>query len=179
MRIWEATHRLLADEMEHIGGDVERLALNLISPASIVAEAANNGANVGLSHGDGLAIVERFDSSKQVGILLRNIGQLVHEDTSLLRRDLGPGGVEGLAGRSNSKVDILLGGFADRGDDLFSSGVDDFKLALVQGFDPFAIDEAVEKMPTVSLVSKPGNTRCLQENHSQANGLLVVARGGG
>lgn len=174
-----ATHRLLADQVEHVGGNIESLALNLVGPASIVAEAADDGTNVALGEGDGLAIVQGFDGSKEVGILLSKVGELVHVDTSLLRGDFGPGGFKGLAGSADGKVNILLSGLADRGDDLLSGGVDDFKLALVQGFDPFAIDEAVEKMPTVSLVSKPGNTRCLQENHSQANGLLVVARGGG
>lgn len=137
------TYGLLADEMEHVGGNVHGLALNLVGPAGVVADAANDGANIALGHGDGLAIVERLDGGEKVNVLLGNVGQLVHEGTTLLRGDLGPGGVKGLAGSGYGEVDILLGGLANGGDDFLGGGVDDFKLALVNSLGPFTVDEAV------------------------------------
>lgn len=56
-----------------------------------------------------------------------------------------PGSLESLSGSGDSKVDILLGTFADGGDDLLGGGVDNLKLLLVDTLDPLAVNEAGEE----------------------------------
>ncbi len=127
--------------MEHVGGDISGLAGDLVRPAGVVADAANDGADITLGHGDGLAVVERLDGGEEVGVLLNNVGELVQEPAAVVGCGLLPGGVEGLAGGGDGDVDILLGGLADRGNDLFGGGVDDFKLLLVDTLNPFVVNE--------------------------------------
>lgn len=129
--------------MEHVGGNVDGLAFNLVGPSSVVSDAASNGANVTLSHGDGLAIVKRLNGSEELDVLLNEIGKLDHQNGSLLGSNLLPCGLEGLAGGGDSKVDILLGGFANGGDDLFGGGVDDLELLLVNTLNPLVVDETI------------------------------------
>ena len=52
-----------------------------------------------------------------------------------------PDSLEALARSGHSDVDILLGGFADRGDDLLVGGVDDLELLLVNTLNPLVVDE--------------------------------------
>ncbi len=144
--------------MEHVGGDVGGLAGDLVSPTGVVADASDNGANITPGHGDGLAVVEGLDGGEEVGVLLDNVGELVHESAAVLGGGLLPGGVEGLAGGGDGEVYILLGGLADGGDDLFGRGVDDFKLLLVNPFDPLVVDEPVvgEKRRVLVKVARGG-----------------------
>lgn len=132
--------------MEHVGGDVNGLALNLVGPSSVVSDAASNSADITLGHGDGLAIVKRLDGSEELEVLLNEIGKLNHQDGSLLGSNLLPCGLERLAGGGDSKVDILLGGFANGGDDLFGGGVDDLELLLVNTLNPLVVDEPAERL---------------------------------
>lgn len=52
------TYGLLADIVESIGCGVNNLALNLVCPTAVVPQAAGTSANITLSHGDGLSIVQ-------------------------------------------------------------------------------------------------------------------------
>jgi len=49
--------------VERLGVDIECLSGNLIGPAAVVSNAASDSTNVPLSHFDGLAIVQGFNSS--------------------------------------------------------------------------------------------------------------------
>jgi hypothetical protein len=138
-----STYRLVSGVVEHVGLDIDGLASDLVGPASVVANAANNSTDVTTGHVDGLSVVQRLDGGKKIGVLLANVGELVHELTSLMGSNLLPCRLEGLAGRGYGKVDILLTRLAHRGDDLLSGRVDDVELSLVNTLDPFVVDEPV------------------------------------
>lgn len=70
------TYRLRPRVVEHVGVNIVGLALNLVCPTSIVPYAANDGTDITTGHIDGLAVVERLDSGKQVCVLLEQIGKL-------------------------------------------------------------------------------------------------------
>lgn len=135
------TYRLVASVVEHVGGNVESLSLNLVGPATVVADASNNSADITSGHGDGLAVVQRLDSGEKVEVLLGEIGELEHQAATLAGSNLSPCCVESLAGSGNGQIDILLGTFADRGDDLLGGGVDDLELLLVDTLDPLVVNE--------------------------------------
>lgn len=128
--------------MEHARVDIVGLALDLVGPSTVVPNAANDGAHVSTCHVDGLAIVKRLNSSKEVQVLLHDVGKLQQILAPLVGRGLLPYAVESLAGSSHGKVDILLGTLVDLGDDFLVGRVDDIELLLVDGLDPFAIDVA-------------------------------------
>lgn len=135
------TYGLWSGVVKHVGGNVDSPALDLVGPSTIVSDAASNSTNVTPGHGNGLAIVERLYRGEEVDVLLNEIGKLDHQDGSLLGSNLLPGGFESLAGGGDSNVDILLGGFTDRGNDFFSGGVDDLKSLLVNTLNPLVVDE--------------------------------------
>lgn len=128
--------------MEHVRGNINGLSLDLVGPATIVSQAANNGADITTGVGDGLSVVERLNSGKEIEVLLSKVGKLEKVVASSLRCGVPPFTVESLAGSSNSQVDILLSTFTDGGDDLLGGGVDDLELLLVDTLGPLAVDEA-------------------------------------
>lgn len=136
------THGLSAGVGKHLGVNVDGFALDLVGPTGVVADASNNGTNISLGHGDGLSVVERLDSSESVKVLLDKIGKLVEESGTGGRGSCAPLALKGLAGSSYGNIDILLGGFADGGDDLLGGGVDNFELLLVNTLNPLVVDEA-------------------------------------
>jgi hypothetical protein len=175
------TYRLLAGVVEHVGGNVQRLALDLVGPATVVADASNDGANVAPGHGDGLAIVQRLDGGEELGVLLGKISELEDQAGSVARGGGSPCCVEGLAGGGHGQIDVLLGTFADGGDDLLGGGVDDLELFLVDTLNKLVVDEAVEWRLLVACWCRYRrvNQRIIKRRDSQANGLGVGARDGG
>ena len=133
---------LLADVVEGVRGGVDGLALNLVGPTAVVAQAAGAHADVDLGHVDGLAVVERLDGGEEVEVLLEQLREAVQQLAAVLRRLLPPGALEGLAGGGDGDVDILLGGLLDGADDLFVGGVDDLEGLAVDGLDELVVDEA-------------------------------------
>ena len=83
------THRLLADVVEGVRSGVDHLAGDLVGPAAVVPQAADAHTDVGLSHGDGLAAVERLRGGKEVEILLEEIREL-HEQLAAVPWGLLP-----------------------------------------------------------------------------------------
>lgn len=135
------TKRLLPGVVEGVGGDINGLALDLVGPTAVVADSADDGANIATGHGDGLAIVERLDSGKEVEVLLEQVGELEEVDATLLGSDIAPDTLESLAGSGDSDIDILLGGLVDGADDLLGSGVNDLEGLLVDTLDELVVDE--------------------------------------
>lgn len=82
-----STYRLLPDIVEHFRVNVKSLSLNLVGPASIVADAGDDASDVALGQHGGFAIVEGLDGSKEFSVFLNNVGELEHEGTALLRGD--------------------------------------------------------------------------------------------
>lgn len=136
------TYRLGSGVVEHLGSNIDRLALDLVGPTTVVSEAANNGANIATGVGNRLSVVERLNSGEEVEVLLGEVGKLKEEVASDLRRSGPPLALESLAGSGDSQVDILLGTLADGGDDLLGGGVDNLELLLVDTLNPLAVDEA-------------------------------------
>ena len=136
------TNGLLLDVVESVGGGVNDLALDLVCPATVVPQAANTHADVNLGHGDGLAVVERLNSSEQVEVLLEQVGELHKKSATVLRGLFPPRALKGLACGGDGDVDILLGGFVDGADDALVGGVDDFKCLAVYTFHELVVDEA-------------------------------------
>ena len=117
----KVTYRLLASVCESVGISVDSLALDLVGPSTIVTETASSQTNVDLCHRQRLSVVETFDRSKGVQVLLNQFRQLVQVLSSLLRCDLPPRAFEGLTSSRDGDVDILLGGLMNRGDDLLGA----------------------------------------------------------
>lgn len=104
--------------MEHVRADVERLALDLVRPTSIVPYAADNSGDVSLCHRDGLAVIQRLDRSQQVSVLLEEVGQLQQVQTPLLGRGVPPCALKGLPGGGDRNIDVFLGTLVDGADNL-------------------------------------------------------------
>lgn len=132
--------------MEHVWVDVDGLALDLVGPAAVVAEAADDGADVAAGQGDGLAVVERLDGGQEVHVLLAQLGQLDQVDAALLRGGAAPDAIKGLARGGDGDVDILLGGLVHGADDLFCGRVDDLERLLLDTLDELVVDEAGERV---------------------------------
>jgi len=128
--------------VEHVGLDINGLSLDLVGPAGIVSESANDGGNIATGVADGLSVVERLDGGEGLLVLVAEIGELLEEDTTLVGGGELPGTVEGLAGGGDGEIDVLLGTLADGGDDLLGGGVDDLELLLVDTLGPLAVNEA-------------------------------------
>lgn len=143
------TNSLGAGVVEHVGGDVDGLALDLVGPATVVAQAGNNGTDVAAGHGNGLAVVERLNGSQLLRVLFGQVGQLQQQVTALLGGDLLPGALKGSAGSIDGKIDILLGGLVDGGNDLLGGGVDD-----LEGLALDTADELVVNVPVNCCVRK-------------------------
>lgn len=130
--------------MEHAGLNVDGLALDLVGPASVVSDAADDGADITTGVGDGLSVVEGLDGGEEVEVLLGKVGKLQQQDASLVGGGGLPDAVEGLAGGLDGEVDVLLGTLADGGDGLLGGGVDNLELLLVNTLNPLAVNVAAE-----------------------------------
>lgn len=75
-------------------------------------------------------------------MLLKQVGELDQQLSSVLWCLFPPRTVKCLACRSNGNVDIFLSGFVDRGNDLFGRGVDNLERLAIDRFDELVVDEA-------------------------------------
>jgi hypothetical protein len=115
------TYRLLTRVGKGVRVGVDGLSLDLVRPSSVVTETARRETDVALGQHDRLAIVERLDSSKGLKVLLNQVCQLVEILPALLRSDLAPLALEGLASGSDGNVNIFLGRFVNRGNDFLGA----------------------------------------------------------
>lgn len=105
--------------MKHVRGDIDRLSLDLIGPASVVSQTADHTVQVPTRIVDRLSIIKRFDCGKQLLVLLGKVGQLVKQNASLLRCRGLPDTVKCSSSCVDSEVDVFLSALVDRNDDLF------------------------------------------------------------
>lgn len=84
--------------MQHVRGNVDGLALDLVGPTTVVAQAADNSANITLGHGNGLAVIEGLDSGEEIGVLLGELSKLDEQGATGLGGGLLPLALKGLAG---------------------------------------------------------------------------------
>jgi hypothetical protein len=139
--------------MESIGVDVKGLARDLVGPASIESNAANDSPQVATSHGNGLAIVQGLNGREEIKVLLTEICQRVHELATALRSSGLPFSLKSLARSGYSDVDILLCSLRNRGDDLLGRRVNDLESLLVHSFDPFVVDKPAANRSAVNTQS--------------------------
>lgn len=136
------THGLPPGVIEVIRVGIDRLALDLVGPAAVVAKTAGSCVDIGLGHDDGLAVVERLDGGKLVYMAVEEVGELDEQLAAVLWRLPSPVALEGLACGGDGDVDILLGGLVDGANDVLSGGVDDLKGLAVDTGDKLVVDEA-------------------------------------
>ena len=172
------TYGLLADVVECVGCCVDNLALNLVGPTSVVPQTSSSSSYIDvLGHGEGLAVVEGLDSGEKIGILEEQVGKLDKKLSAVLGCLLPPGPVEGLAGRLDGDVNILLAGLLDLCDNLFCGRVDNVESLAINRLDELVVDEAV------ACVSRRNKQWCSRLRASEAgganlqtSGLVVLAR---
>lgn len=148
------TYRLVLGVDHVVGVNVNSLAVNLVGPATIVSDACADKLEFSSGQGDGLAVVVTLNGSELLGISVNQVGKLQQHATTVDGGSLPPCCVESLASSDNSDVDVLLGSFADRGDDLLSRGVDNLELLLVNTLNELAVDEPL-KAHMLAIVNKP------------------------
>ena len=61
--------------MEHLWGDVDGFALDLVGPTTIVPDGFENSTHVAAGVVDGLAVVEGLNSREQLAVLFDKIGK--------------------------------------------------------------------------------------------------------
>lgn len=166
------TYRFLSCVCEGIAICVDNLAFNLVGPTTIVSQAARDHAHINLGHTNGLAIVERLNSSQKVHILLNEIGEVDQHLAAVLGGLLPPRALECLSCRRYGDVDILLCGLVDGADHFFCRRVDGLKGLSVDALDPLVVDEPTEEEeePRSDLTQDP---KCGVD--LQSGGLRVLA----
>lgn len=157
--------------MEHIRGYINGLALNLVRPPTVITEGRNDGTNITSGQHGGLAVIQRFNGSKQIKVLLDEVGKLDQHNASVTRGDLAPCSLESFPSGGDSEIDILLCGLADGGDNLLGGGIDGLELLFVNTLDPFVVNEP-RTVDISNVLSVKGKKR---GQNLQSNGLLVGA----
>jgi hypothetical protein len=136
------TYGLLADVVELVGWGVNHLTLDLVCPATIVPQATGAAGHVSVpGHAECLAVVQSLNRSKEVGVLLEELGELHEELSTVLGCLLSPWAVEGFAGSGDGEVDILLRCLLDSADDLLGGGVDDVEGLAIDGLYELIVDK--------------------------------------
>ena len=104
-------------------GSLDGLALDLIGPSRVVPNTFDRGGDICvLGPEEGFTVVEGFDSSHLICMLFHNVGELSQEFGTFVAWGMKtPGGVEGLACRCDSDIDIGEVSETNLGD-LLSSG---------------------------------------------------------
>ena len=128
--------------MEHLRVNVNGLALDLVGPAAVIADARGDGADVAAGHADALPVVERLDGGEQVEVGLDEVGELEHHLAPGAGGHLPPDRLERLASRRDGEVHVLLRRLRHVADDLLRRRVDHLERLLVDALDPFVVDEA-------------------------------------
>lgn len=132
----------MAGVVDHLRVRVDDLAVDLVRPAAVVAQATGGGGDVTLGHGDSLAVVEGFDGGEGVDVLLEEVGELGEHAAPVRGGDLLPGALDGVAGSLYGDVDVLLGGLVDGDDGLLVVGVYGLEGLAFGTLDELIVDEA-------------------------------------
>ena len=100
--------------------------MNLVGPASVVAQAVDHERQVALlGLGDRLAVVEDFQFRQLVQVFLDQVGQLAHEPAAVAGVHPAPGTlVERLARGLDGPIDVGGVALGDFGDDLLGGRID-------------------------------------------------------
>ena len=130
---------------EEVTIDRDRLAVDLVRPAGVVAVALDGEGEVrGKGVANRLAIVERLKGGEFILVLFDEVGQAV-EDTAAFRRAHAPprSRIEGPARGGHGKVDVGLVAFGNIADLFTSRRVDRLKGFSGGAGPPLSIDKQV------------------------------------
>lgn len=162
------TDGLVAGVGESLGVGVDSLTVDLVGPATVVAQAAGGVGNINLGHGDGLTVVESLDGGKGLHITLEQIGQLSEHTATVRGGHTVPGTLEGSASGLDGDVDILLGSLVDGGDNLLIGRVEGLEGLTIDTLDKLVVDEPSSKPKSVSVLGsgtgEGGGKRGANEN---------------
>jgi hypothetical protein len=114
----------------------------LISPASVGSELTDDKVDISsLGNADVLTVVEGFEGSKLISVLLKEISEAVHQLGSLVTGGSRPGSVvEGVSRGFNSSVDILFSSLGDLSDESLSSRVVGTESLSTSSVDKLSVD---------------------------------------
>ena len=140
---------------EVVAADRDGLAVDLVGPAGVVAEAVDHQRQVGVAAlADRLAVVERLQLGQLVDVLLDQVGELVHQAAAVAGVHLAPGaGVERLAGGLDRQVDIGGIPLGDLGDDFLGRRVDRLERLAADAVAPLAVDQQLGLMRASDLAA--------------------------
>lgn len=150
------TNGLVAGVGKGVGVGVNGLAVDLVSPSGVVADAANAVTHVDLGNAESLAVVRGLESRQVVNVPLHQVGQLGQQAAAFGGGHLAPGALESLTGRGDSSVHILLGSLVNGGDDLFGSRVGGLEGLALSTLDVFVVDEPENSISHQSTTSCNG-----------------------
>jgi hypothetical protein len=119
------------------------VAFDFCGPSGVVAEVIDCKRQVGDARDlEGLAVVERFELRKFLGVLFEQVGEFPEEFAALGRRNSGPlAGVKSCACSFDGSIDVFFVACGDVGEDLAGRGIVG-RESLARGrFNPFSIDQ--------------------------------------
>src|SRR5208337_1416329 len=137
--------RLLLGVAEVVAPDGDDLALDLVGPAGVIAEAVDHERQVDVAAlGDWLAVVKGLELGQLVDVLLGQVGEPVHQAAAIAGVHLAPGAlavVERLPRGLDREVDVGGVAHGDFGDDLLGRGVDGLECLATDTVSQLAIDQ--------------------------------------
>lgn len=135
------TNGLVAGVGEGLRVGVNSLAVNLVRPSGVVANATHGQPQVNLGHAEGLAVVQGLNGSYLLKVALHKIRELVDEPAPVRRGNIAPLALEGGTSRSHGGIDILLGGFLNGGNRLLVGRVNGLDGLALGSLDVLVVDE--------------------------------------
>lgn len=137
-------HRLMTGVRQTARVGIDRLADDLVRPATVVPDAVCREGNVALGDLEGLAVVERLDGGDGIQVALEEVRKASEETAALRGDDVPPNTFERFAGGFDGDVNVFLGGLVNGHDGFFVMRVDGFEgLAFYTG-DEFIVDEPLQ-----------------------------------
>jgi len=118
--------------------------VNLVGPATVVAQAAGGVSDIDLSHGDGLAVIKGLDGGQCLDITLKQVGQLGEHAAAVRGGHIVPDALEGSASGLDGDVDILFGSLVHGDNGLLGGRVDGLEGLALDTLDELVVDEPGE-----------------------------------
>ncbi len=138
-------HRLASAVAEVVAADRNRLAVDLVGVAGVVAEHVDHERQIAMAgFANRLAVVERFERGQLVDFFFDQVGQLEHQAAPVAGIHPAPGSMlQGVARRFHRQIDVGRIAFGHLGNDFFGGRVDRLERLAADGGHPMAADEAL------------------------------------
>ena len=127
---------------QEVAAHGDRLALDLVGPAGVVAERVDRADHVAARVADRLAAVDRLELREFLGVLLDQVGELEHQLTAVGGVHLGPRPLlEGGAGGLDGAVHVGRRRRRHLGQHVAGRGVERLERAAAGRIDELVVDE--------------------------------------